>query len=221
MVLPKKERAPRVKSTINLSFAILTFQPLFYIDPKGAPQLGFRRPRGKPRGYSHRTAPRLFAASPEDPWWGLGWGDGEGDDGDGAGLGWEEGVEGFGEGGAGGEDVVDEGDVAAGDGRFGVEGEGVAEVGGAAGGCLAGLGCVWAGGTQGVGAQGDGEVAGDGLGDDLGLVVAAAEAFEPVHRYGDEEVDVGEDVGGLEVEGELRGEEGDELWGVVVFAVAD
>ena len=78
---------------------------------------------------------------------GLGWGDGEGDDGDGAGLGREEGVEGFGEGGTCGEDVVDEGDVAAGDGCAGVEGEGVAEVGGAAGGCLAGLGGVGASGA--------------------------------------------------------------------------
>ena len=59
------------------------------------------------------------------------------------------------------------------------------------------------------------------MGYDLGLVVAAAEAFEPVHGYGDEEFDVGEDVGVPEVEGELRGEECDELWGVVVFAVAD
>lgn len=104
------------------------------------------------------------------------------------------------------------------DGACGVEAAaGVVESGvAAAAGLPRGAGCLY--GTSQYGYAGGG---GYGEGEYLGLVVASAEAFEPVHRYGDERVDAGECAGLYEAAGQHLAEVGEDVGPAVVFAATD
>lgn len=145
-------------------------------------------------------------------------GGGEGEDGDGAWTGGGEGADGIAEGGAGGDDVVDDGDVSPGDDVGMCDIEDAGGVGEALGGSVARLGAVSAG-AHGV-YHGNVASLADGSGEDVGLVVSAAEALEQVHGHRLECVDVAHDARGGEALAPDVPEVADDVWAVVVFAAA-